>query len=308
MRHQVDVDLRPAPGKTGEAMTNFDDRPPESGVGDGTNPVSGGPHSLYWRQAVSTFAPMPITTGPWWPDAQHGGPPSALLGHLCEATLGDGEALARIRVDLLTGIPVEPLQGVVERRSVSRRVAHVEAELRHRSRPVARATALVLAAGHAPEPGWRPERPDHPHWRDIESTPAPHWAAAPDEPVFHRDGLEHRFAAGAFDDVGPAKDWVRLRYPVLADVETTGVQRVMGSVDVGSGISAVFNPTGGYGLINADLDVAFVAPAVGDWLLLDAVTHPRPGGAGLTVTRVYDDAGLVAVATQCLLGTAFNPG
>lgn len=289
-------------------MTELHDGPTEPHASRGPGPAAGGPACLYRPGPHSMFEPMPITAGPWRPDAQHGGPPSALIAHLCEGALADAERLARIRVDLLTAIPLESLEGVVERRSVSRRVAHIEAELRHRSRPVARATALALAAGQGPEPGWRPRCPDHPHWRDLESTPAPHWAAGPDAPVFHRDGLEHRFAAGAFDDVGPAKDWVRLRFPVVDGVETTGVQRVMGSVDVGSGISSIHDPNGGFGLINADLDVAFVAPAVGDWVLLDAVTHPGPAGSGLAVTRVFDEAGLVAVATQCLLGLAFNPG
>jgi hypothetical protein len=290
------------------AMSNVDDRSTRPGADDGPGGQSPPAKSLYRRLSDSTFDPMPITTGPWRPDAQHGGPPSALLAHLCEHAAGDGERLARIRVDLLTGIPLAPLESTVERRPVSRRVARVEAELRHGARPVARATALVLATGDMPEPAWRPERPNHPDWRSIDSRRAPHWAARPDQPVFHRDGLEHRFVVGAFDAAGPATDWVRLRYPVVEDVEVTGVQQIMASVDVGSGISAAFDPSAGFGLINADLDVAFVAPAHGDWLLLDAVTHPCPDGTGLALTRVYDEVGLVAVATQCLLGTAFNPG
>ncbi len=251
---------------------------------------------------------MPITAGPWRPDAQHGGPPSALLAHLCEETVEPGETVARIRVSLLTAIPLEPLGAEVERRSTSRRVSQVDAELTHDSRPVARATALVLAGGDVPETAWRADPPNHRSWRSTETVAAPHWAADPGVPVFHRDGLEHRFVAGAFDQAGPACDWVRLRYPVLPDAGITGVQRIMGSVDVGSGISAAFDPADGFGMINADLDVAFVAGVDGEWLLLDAVTHLGPGGTGVAVTKVYDDNRLVAVATQCLLGTAFNPG
>ncbi len=289
-------------------MTNADGRPIQSGPGTESGERTGRSSSLYRPLTDSMFEPLPVTAGPWRPDAQHGGPPSALLTFLCEQAVGDGETLARIQVRLLTGLPLEPLESRCERRTVSRRVAHIEAELRHGSRPVAKATALVLAAGDVPEPTWRPEIPPRPDWRDIESVPAPHWAADPDDPAFHRDGLEHRFVEGAFDRAGPAVDWVRLRLPVVEGVEPSGAQRVVGSVDVGSGISAVFDPADGFGMINADLDVAFVAPARGAWLLLNATTHLGPAGTGVAVTRVYDHDGLVAVATQCLLGTAFNPG
>jgi hypothetical protein len=100
-------------------------------------------------------------------------------------------------------------------------------------------------------------------------------------------------------------DWIRLRQPVVADTRPSGFQRVMSVVDVGSGISAVFDPNDGLGMINADLNVAFVTEPAGQWFLLEAQTMIGPAGTGMAVTRVFDRDRLVAVATQCLLGTSY---
>ncbi len=264
------------------------------------------PKRHLYRGRKSIFEPTALTTGPWRPDAQHGGPPAALLAYLCEQELGEGETLARLSVKLVAGVPLRPLEGSAVRSDVSRRVGNVDAELRCDGRLVARATALVLAGGDVPAPDWAPEPTTAPSWRDVEPVTAPHWAATHQPDVFHRDGLEHRFVDGAFDRPGPARDWVRLRCQVVEGTEPTGVQQTMGSVDVGSGISAVFDPESGFGMINADLDVAFVRAPEGRWLLLDAVTSLGSDGTGVAITHVHDDGGLVAVATQCLLGTTIG--
>ena len=38
----------------------------------------------------------------------------------------------------------------------------------------------------------------------------------------------------------------------------------------------------------------------GEWVLVDARTVTDPGGAGLTVSRLYDDHGALGLATQTL--------
>ncbi len=264
------------------------------------------PH-LYRRRG-STFQPTALTTGPWRPDAQHGSPPAALMALICEQEVADDETVGRLHVNLLSRVPLEPLESVVTRHDVSRRVSHVEAELICGGRRVAEAKALVLKDGEVPPPAWQPSGPDHRSWQDVPAVSAPHWAADSEAPAFHRDALEHRFTVGAFDRPGPACDWVRLKVPVVDGIPVSGLQRIMASVDVGSGISAVFDPAHGFGMINADLDVAVVSPPSGEWLLLDAVTHLGPDGTGLAITHVYDEKGLVALVTQSLLGTAFTPG
>lgn len=247
--------------------------------------------------------------GPWRSTAQHGGPPSALLTYVCERLIDDHEHLARITVDLLSGVPLEPLTTEAARTRVSRRVSHVTATLRHGERPVARAKAVVLATAHMPVPdadaGWfELPAPD-----TVDETVAPLWAIPAGFRPFHRFGIEHRFVSGAFSDPGPAVDWVRLRQPVVEGTEPSGYQRVVGVADIGSGISAVYDPAGGVGMINADLDVAFVDRPRGLWFALVSRSNVGRSGTGMALTRIVDvDGRLVAVATQSLLGSTLDPG
>ncbi len=269
---------------------------------------SGELEEALYRQDGDLFHPSDLTEGPWRPDAQHGGPPSGLLTLLCEQSLEPVETLARMHINLLTGIPLEPLGSETTRRQVSRRVAHITATLFHGDRPVAEASALALTGGDVPAPDWTPPEPTARSWSELEPTAVPHWSTDQASRPYHRHGLEHRFLEGRFDQAGPASDWVRLRAPVVEGLAVSGYQRAMAAVDVGSGISAAFDPAKGFGMINADLNVAFIAEPVGDWLRLEASTEVGEAGTGVGMTRIYDQQRLVAVATQCLLGTSFTAG
>jgi hypothetical protein len=49
--------------------------------------------------------------GPWSPDHQHAGPPSALLARAIERAAGDGPAfITRLTVELLSPVPIGPLE------------------------------------------------------------------------------------------------------------------------------------------------------------------------------------------------------
>src|SRR6476646_2882353 len=57
-----------------------------------------------------SFHSTPATAGPWTSQAQHGGPPAALLGRALERLEGDEErVLGRFTMDLLGPVPVGPL-------------------------------------------------------------------------------------------------------------------------------------------------------------------------------------------------------
>lgn len=250
------------------------------------------------------FTPTPFTTGPWRADAQHGGPPSALLGRCTERVLEADEAVARISVELVKPVPLEPLRATCRRVSVSRRVSHIEAALHHGGIVVARSTALVLRGSDLPEPRWRPE-------------PEPEWAVAPADAVvrppgfgvaepttYHQTAVEHRITRGGFAEAGPAASWVRLLQPLVEGEQTSSFCTVMATADFGSGISAVYWQTDGVGLINADLTVAFTRPPTGEWVRVHSETTVGPG-MGLAVTSLGDELGPFGSATQSLLGITF---
>ena len=152
----------------------------------------------------NTFTPTAHTTGPWRADAQHGGPPSALLGFASEQILEPDETIARITIELVRPVPIEPLLVDVQRSGVSRRVAGVNATLVHDGGIVARSTALVLRKSHLPEPRWTPER--DPSW----AVPSPESTIQPPSFVhdnggitYHQHAVEHRMTRGSFGEAGP---------------------------------------------------------------------------------------------------------
>ena len=252
------------------------------------------------------FEPSEFTRGPWRPDAQHGGPPAALLAHLCEPLVDEGEFLAQLTVELVRPVPLTPLRPVVERVRVSGRVFRIEAQLHAGDTMVARCSALVLRTAELHEPEWAEVDPPAQGVPPIDSVvDPPRWASG-DVTSYHRNAVEHRFTTGTFREPGPAVDWVRLRLPVVAGTEASGLERVAAAADFGSGISAVYGETASSGLINANLIVSLHRAHIGEWVSLDAMTYVGPQGTGLGVTRLGDVNGHVGLGTQTLL--AFSAG
>ncbi len=247
------------------------------------------------------YHPSEFTRGPWNANAQHGGPPSALLAALCEPHVRADEFLSQLHIELLRPISLDPLEATAERVRVSGRVFQVHGQLEQGSEVVARATALVLVSSELPEPDWVAERTPAtaPPSADAAVDP-PRWASG-DVTTYHRNAVEHRFTEGSFRDPGPAVDWIRLRMPVIAGASPSGLQRLAATADFGSGISAVYSSDSPIGLINANLTISRIRENVGEWVSLDATTHVGRG-TGLGTTWLGDPDGRVAIATQCLLG------
>ena len=248
----------------------------------------------------TVFDPTELTAGPWRADAQHGGPPAALLARMIETIEEPTERVARLSIELVKPVPLAQLTTTVDRTQVSRRVAHASASLTCNGVVVATASALLLATAELPEPGWRPEQitrsPD-----DAISVVAPTWASG-DTTAFHRDAVDHRFIEGEFSVPGSAVEWIRLRQPIVAGEEPSPLSRVAAAADIASGISAVYGSESGVGLINADLTISLHRPLVGDWVGVDAVTEVGADGIGLCTNRLFDTHGTIGTATQSLIG------
>src|SRR5438046_3466790 len=86
------------------------------------------------------FLPTELCRGPWSPDAQHGGPPAALMARAAERFEGGEEmAVARLTVELLSPVPLVPLTVAARWARPGRKVQIVEASLRAGGGGVARA-------------------------------------------------------------------------------------------------------------------------------------------------------------------------
>ncbi len=247
-----------------------------------------------------TFVPTELSRGPWSPKALHGGPVAALAARAIEADTGnDGLQVARMTVELLRPVPLEPLTVGTSLFRPGKRVQLRDALIEADGVPVAAARALSIRVV-PPDDGHLPA--------STEPEPAPpgpaEGAAARSGPIehagFHNRGAELRFVRGQFGQIGPATVWVRLRQPVVAGEQPSPLQRVMAAADFGNGVSAELD-FGSGSFINPDLTVALTRLPVGEWICLDARTRLTASGIGSAQSSLWDVSGRVGTAIQSLL-------
>jgi hypothetical protein len=234
------------------------------------------------------------TTGPWDTGAQHGGPPSALLGRAmqrCEPR--EDMIVARFTCEILRPIPVGEITVAARLVRPGRSVEFLEATASADGREVAKASA------------WRVRRTEGTPVRS--HLPAP--AALPDGPPMRQgagwvDGylsaIEWRAVRGGFTVPGPAAVWTRMRYPLVAGEEPSPLERVLTVADSGNGASWELDIKRWH-FINPELTVHLHREAVGEWICLDARTDISADGAGLATSVLSDRDGPVGVGAQSLL-------
>lgn len=251
--------------------------------------------AFYVPLGQDVFRSTGHTVGPWSPDSQHMGPPSALLGRQLERSVpGADTVLARVTVEILGPVPVADLavRSWVERPGKSVRLTG--AELTAGDRAVARAWAWWIAASDTtaevsgmPEPlapvssGVSPGRPDG--WENG-----------------YLDAMEWLSIKGRFGEHGPATLWARQRVSTVDGEEPTGLQRLLAVADSGNGASGVLDLRE-WLFINTELTVHLWRPPTGEWIGLDAHTTIGPTGLGLATSTLHDENGAVGRGAQALL-------
>lgn len=252
--------------------------------------------AFYVAQGGGVFASTPATAGPWGPESQHGGPPSALLVRSFELTEPQPRSrIARLTVEFLRPVPVAPLTLRTEVLRPGRRVALL--------RGVVEAGGQEVLLAHA----WRLQVPDEPVVvvPDEFSVPAiPPSRAVSAWPGAYMDGymtaIEWRPVVGSLGEPGPGVAWARSRLPLLAGEEISPFARAALVADSGSGVSASVDFSR-WLYINVDLTVSLHRDPVGEWVLLDAVTVTDAAGSGLAITRLADERGAVGRALQTMV-------
>jgi Thioesterase-like superfamily len=243
------------------------------------------------------FVPTELTRGPWDPDAQHAGPPSALLGRALERHEAEGgRQMGRVTFEILRPIPIAPLSVSVRTLRGGRSVELLEATLSDERGDVIRANAWRLRTRALDLPGDLAREP---------APPGPEEGAERDffptgQDVGYHTAIDLRFLSGGFLEAGPARVWMRLRVPVVEGEDPSPLQRVLAAADSGNGVSAALDYRR-FVFINTDLSVHLHRMPAGEWVLLDAVTTPEPEGVGMAESALYDERGRIGRAVQTLM-------
>lgn len=251
----------------------------------------------FYEAADDGFVATELTRGPWDPGAQHAGPPAGLIGREVERVAGgEGFQVARVTFEILRPVPIGPVR--------------VEAELVRPGRSVQMIEASLFAgdAEAVKARAWRIRRNEIEVPDDVRATPPPPGPERGDEPEFFATGqsvgyhtaMEWRSVGGGFLEPGPATVWMRMGCELVAGEAPTPLQRTLVAADVGNGISAVLDWRR-FVFINVDLTVHLERMPVGEWVCVDAVTHPQSHGIGTAESILSDERGRIGRAAQALL-------
>ncbi len=241
--------------------------------------------------------------GPWSPELQHGGPPTALLVRLAEQLAGAAAGRqdlvsARIAAEFLGPVPVAALTVSGRVLRLARGAVLIAAELAADGRACLQARVWLLPDGGALPGGALPGGA-------LPGGALPGGADPSELPSFDMDSfpyarhLEWRAVRGAPYQPGPAAVWTRPRVPLLAGERPSTMQRLALTGDSASGISSLLD-WDEWSFANVDLDLHLMRQSQDEWLLMDADTAL---GTGLALARstLSDRAGLIGAGMQTLL-------
>lgn len=234
------------------------------------------------------------TAGPWFADAQHMGPPSALLVRALERCAPrDDVRLARLSVDVLGKVPLGEMEVRASVLRAGRTIELVGAELLAGGRAVARATgwfhgvvdteAATVGRGD-PMPG-----PDAGTPQDLPGGWLPGYL----------DAVDWRWLEGSLGTAGPGRAWGRLTVPVVEGEEPSPFQVCASIADSTNGVAARLD-LNRWLFVNTDLTVHWYRAPAGEWVGLDADSTIGPDGTGTAFSVLHDAGGPVGRVAQAL--------
>ncbi|HEX9712467.1 MAG TPA: thioesterase family protein [Actinomycetota bacterium] len=256
------------------------------------------PDGAFFEPDADGFVATAHTRGPWDPDAQHAGPPAALLARTLErCEPREGFRIARITIEILRPVPLGKLCVEARLARPGRSVELLEASMsRTDGTPLLQARAWRIRTSDTTEVT---VGLDDPPPRPPENGTEPPFFTTPSD-FGYGHAMQWRFVKGSFIERGPAFAWLRMRHPLVTGEEPTPLQRVMIAADSGNGISATLDPRTHY-FINTDLTVNLLRHPEGEWAGLDAVTRIGTEGIGLAETVLWDQRGRIGRGIQTLL-------
>ncbi len=254
--------------------------------------------AAYVELSEGAFLASPLTAGPWNPEHQHAGPPSALICRAVErAAAKDGLThLGRLTVNLIRPVPVGECRIEIGPDYIGRNTGHFAGRLTAGGKEIARFTALMQREELLAIPEGTPGHPPPQAPKPVAESPAVTMAFS--EEFGYADLVENRLAAGRFFN-GPCAAWFRLNHPLVKGEEPSSYQRVAVAAVSGNGISAALDFKA-YLFVNSDLTINIFRRPTGTWICLDSASWFGGNGCGLAESSLYDEAGLIGRATQTL--------
>ncbi|MDT7783433.1 MAG: hypothetical protein QOF58_1852 [Pseudonocardiales bacterium] len=246
--------------------------------------------AFYLPLGDDVFRSTPHTVGPWGPDSQHLGPPSALL---VRSLLALRPTLSRVTFEVLGPVPVADLTVSTSVERPGRSVELLAASLSFEGRVVLTARAWhIVGSDTTPVAGGA-----------VPGMAPPSSAVPMEIPDFWSGGylaaVEWLSVSGGIFTPGDAKVWARPRAAVVEGFEPTPLERLFSVVDSASGVSSRVDIRKWYA-INTDLTVHLHRQPVGEWVGMDARTTIGPDGVGLATSVVHDVEGAVGTTAQAL--------
>jgi hypothetical protein len=255
--------------------------------------------AAYVELGSGAFRATRLTGGPWNPEHQHAGPPSALIARAIErAAMSEGLAhLARLTVNLMRPAPVGECQVEVAKDYVGRNAGHYSGRLTAGGKERARFTALMQRESDLPVPEGAPGNPPPAAPKPPGQCPVVTMNLA-DGSFGYADLMETWIAEGHFFK-GPSAGWFRMNHPLIAGETPSPYQRVAVAADSGSGIGASLDFYT-YLFINCDLTINLYRRPEGEWICLRSRSLIGANGCGMAESALYDERGTIGRATQSL--------
>ncbi len=250
-----------------------------------------------WIPEGDAWRAAPCARGPWDPDALHGGPVAGLVARELERLAAPvSMRWTRLTLEILRPVRFGRIEVRAEVTRPGRRIELARAELSVDGELVVAATGWRMRREEGALIGLPdPPPPLEPGPEELPEAPVPD--ALPPE-SFGGPPTEQRFARGDWG-TGSSVVWMRLRAPLVAGEEPSGLQRAAALGDFGNGVSAAV-PWEGHVFVNTDLTIALAREPEGEWLALDATTQLDPSGSGLAQSALSDRRGVCGRALQSL--------
>lgn len=250
--------------------------------------------AIFSRDGEHRVTATRYAAGPWHPDLQHGGAPSALCVWAAEQVKAPVPMrVARVTVELLRPVPVGTLTVDTQVLRQGRKIQLVQVRLLADDTEVTRATVLRIRIAEVALP------------RDVAmpsvvSDPD----ALPPGDLFGRVNFGANFdirrERGGFAELGPGRAWFRQHRATIAGEPVSPAMRAAAVADFSNGIAPVL-PFEEWTFLNADLTISLAREPRGEWIFSDAETWAAEDGIGIAATRLADRDGYFGRAIQSLL-------